>query len=221
MQIKYLKVDIIVKFTLANPAQDESKFVYVKLGVNFVPHTAASFGNDAGAPADGDVDTQHDAFMLMQKSNVNNQKDDQCQSTDGIDYPGMQRLLNADLTGKKCRRGDMTNKDDQDVDLVQCSTKTNLLVDGTEPELNTRSTGDGCVTTGATAHLYTESTGGGSLADCSTNPCTKLDEVCNSDNKCTQTFASLSGYSPLPNFNQIDSADGTAIKVRVMGHFID
>ena len=208
------KVDIVVKFTLENPAQDESKFVYVKMGVNFVPHTEASFGADG---KDNPVTMQHDAFMLMQKSNVNNQKDDQCQATDGIDYPGMQRLNNADLTGKKCRRGDMTN------DLDDCSAKINLLVGDTDPtELNTRSTGDGCVTTGSTAHLYTEATGGGSLAACaSDNPCTKLDEVCN-NNVCTQTFASLSGYTTDDTkFNQIDSADGTAVKLRVMGHFID
>lgn len=211
---RYLgKVDIIVKFTLENPAQDESKFVYVKVGVNFVPHTQDSFGADG---KDNPVQTQHDAFVLMDTSNVNNKKDDLCQAKDGIDYPGMQRLNNVDLTGEKCQTNDMTGPHDL------CSTKTNLLVEDPDyPKvLNTRSTGDGCVTTGSTAHLYTEATGGGSGNTCaSNNDCPSIDEVCN-NNKCTQTFASLSN-SLSPSYKQIQAADGTAVKVRVMGHFID
>ena len=182
------KVEAIVKFKLTDPQQDEVDDLYVKVAINFVPHLASKFANYVSR--DKDINDQHDAFVLMAKSNVNNQKNDKCKALDGIDITGIQRDNNAKLTDVKCQNSGMTDG------LVQCSTKTNELPSGTVHELNTRSTGSGCITTGNTPHLYTEAETAGKKS------------------------ASIS-LATNPTYKQIEAADGVAVKFRVMGHFFD
>lgn len=179
------KVEAIVKFKLTDPQQDEVDDLYVRIPINFVPHLASRFG---ATGADVFMD-QHDAFVLLGESNVNNKLNDKCKAVDGIDFIGMKRSDNADLTGASCQNAGMTNG------LSACSSKTNL-VKGSSQVLNTRSTGSGCKTTGTKAHLYTESESAG------------------------EKSASLSN-SLNPSYKQIQVSDGTAVKFRLMGHFID
>lgn len=187
-------VDVIIRFvkTASTIKNGEVAFVQAKIPVKFIPHTARKLGSTS---ADQSVSNQHDAFVLMGKSKVNNLNDDKCQAIDGIDFIGMRRSDNVDLTDVYCNDGDMTATKDGSP-LPQCSTKKNLLPDDSEAVLNTRSTGHGCKTSGSLPYLFTNAIRSG------------VDSV-----SLTKNLS--------PSYSNILTADGTAILVRVMGHFID
>ena len=191
---KYLgQIEAIVKFKLSDPLQNEVDDLYVKIGITFVPHIATKFGNPN--ERDKDVLKQHDAFVLMDRSKVANLNDDKCLSLDGIDMIGMKRSENKDLTGQKCKENTMTQSN-----LNLCGSIENKKPDDTDERLNTRSTGDGCITTGNKAYLYTES------------------EIVSGGEKTIS--ASLLNEMD-PKLSQMKASEGTAVKFRVMGHFFD
>lgn len=193
---KYVgKVEAIVRFTKAAPKQGETDDLQVKIGIKFVPHVARKFGvsfQDQGPLQ------QHDALVLMSRSNVNNLNNDKCTASDGIDYIGMRRIDNVDLTEEKCLLGDMTTKLDNGDAAPSCDTKVNRFPNENDDfKLNLRSTGDGCVTSGSKAYIFTDSMIG------------------------DEESVSLDKSELVPKYTKIKKADGTAVQLRVMGHFID
>jgi hypothetical protein len=193
---KYVgKVEAIVRFTKTAPKQGEVDDLQVKIGIKFVPHIERKFG-----PTSKDLgpNQQHNAFVLMSRSNVNNLNNDKCTALDGVDYIGMKRFDNTDLTEQKCLLGDMTTKLANGDAAPSCVTKTNVLPNQTTPfNLNLRSTGDGCLTSGSKAYIFTDSMIG------------------------NEQTVSLDKSVLVPKYTKILGADGTAVELRVMGHFID
>ena len=193
---KYVgKVEAIVRFTKAAPKQGETDDLQVKIGIKFVPHVERKFGSSF---KDQGPLQQHDALVLMSRSNVNNLNNDKCTASDGIDYIGMRRIDNVDLTEEKCLLGDMSTKLDNGDAAPSCDTKVNRFPNqNSDFKLNLRSTGDGCLTSGSKAYIFTDSMIGG------------------------EESVSLDKSELVPKYTKIKRADGTAVQLRVMGHFID